>query len=294
MCQVLHGRYQTLPSLLHRANLPIHVYSTTVHSNRSAYRVQLNTRFLWLQELWIFWNLKGMYGLKEAAILAYEQLQKHLALYGYVPFKHTAGMWCHITHPNTFTLAIDAFVSITSTKMMKTFFFQHSKTPLQTTGMVIRWPNEQLNVWKWLSRHLHAWLCPKSSSKIHACPALYSTTGSMCMDNACIWKINSILNTFLYYAHSVDPTILPTLNEISNQPTKSTEKKQWNQADNLCTFYTCILRLLYILMPLIWFFPMLPTWCYFMLGVAVPHSVLSLTFLHLSLQPSSQMVLFVY
>ena len=51
----------------------------------------------------------GMYGLKEAAILAYEQLRKHLALYSYVPFKHTTGMWCHTTRPITFTLAVDDF-----------------------------------------------------------------------------------------------------------------------------------------------------------------------------------------
>ena len=52
---------------------------------------------------------KGMYGLIEAAILAYEQLRKHFALYGYVPFKHTPGMWRHTTCPITFTLAVDNF-----------------------------------------------------------------------------------------------------------------------------------------------------------------------------------------
>jgi len=50
-----------------------------------------------------------MYGLKEAAILAYEQLCKHLVLYGYVPFKHKPGMWRHTTHLITFTLVVDDF-----------------------------------------------------------------------------------------------------------------------------------------------------------------------------------------
>jgi len=40
---------------------------------------------------------KGMYGLKEAVILAYDQLKDHLAKYGYIPFKHTPGMWRHTT-----------------------------------------------------------------------------------------------------------------------------------------------------------------------------------------------------
>ena len=41
-------------------------------------------------EIW-----KGMYGLKESAILAYEQLRAHLAQFGYVPMKYTPGLWRH-------------------------------------------------------------------------------------------------------------------------------------------------------------------------------------------------------
>ena len=52
---------------------------------------------------------KGMYGLKEAAILAYEQLREHLSKSGYVPMKHTPGVWRHGSRPTTFTLAVDDF-----------------------------------------------------------------------------------------------------------------------------------------------------------------------------------------
>ena len=52
---------------------------------------------------------KGMYGLKEAAILAYEQLRAHISQFGYVPMKHTPGLWRHESHPTTFTLAVDNF-----------------------------------------------------------------------------------------------------------------------------------------------------------------------------------------
>jgi hypothetical protein len=44
-----------------------------------------------------------MYALKEAAILAYDQLKAHLAPYGYDPVSHTPGFWRHTT------LAIDDF-----------------------------------------------------------------------------------------------------------------------------------------------------------------------------------------
>ena len=52
---------------------------------------------------------KGMYGPKEAAILAYEQLREHLAKSGYVLMKHTPGLWRNESFPTTFTLAVDNF-----------------------------------------------------------------------------------------------------------------------------------------------------------------------------------------
>ena len=36
---------------------------------------------------------KGMYGLKQAAILAYDNMKKHLAAYGYHPIRGITGMW---------------------------------------------------------------------------------------------------------------------------------------------------------------------------------------------------------
>ena len=52
---------------------------------------------------------KGMYGLKEAAILAYKKLRKYLSHSGYVPMKHTPGLWRHESQPTTFTLVVDDF-----------------------------------------------------------------------------------------------------------------------------------------------------------------------------------------
>jgi hypothetical protein len=40
---------------------------------------------------------KGMYGLKEASILAHEQLCEHLRPYGYSPMPFTPGIWRHDT-----------------------------------------------------------------------------------------------------------------------------------------------------------------------------------------------------
>ena len=52
---------------------------------------------------------KGMYGLRQAAILAYDQLMQFMKTYGYYPEEHSVGMWSHITQPTKFCLCVDDF-----------------------------------------------------------------------------------------------------------------------------------------------------------------------------------------
>ena len=52
---------------------------------------------------------KGMYGLPQAGLLAYQKLTKHLAKAGYRPTKHTPGIWTHNHRPIAFSLAVDNF-----------------------------------------------------------------------------------------------------------------------------------------------------------------------------------------
>ena len=52
---------------------------------------------------------KGMYGLKEAAILAYNKLILHLTPRRYYPIEGTAGLWAHMTRKNIFYLCVDDF-----------------------------------------------------------------------------------------------------------------------------------------------------------------------------------------
>jgi hypothetical protein len=42
---------------------------------------------------------KGMYGLKQAGVLANQLLQNSLAPFGYYPARHTPGLWLHKTRP---------------------------------------------------------------------------------------------------------------------------------------------------------------------------------------------------
>jgi hypothetical protein len=52
---------------------------------------------------------KGMYGLKQAGLLANQLLQTRLAPFGYYPARHTPGLWLHKTRPISFTLIVEDF-----------------------------------------------------------------------------------------------------------------------------------------------------------------------------------------
>jgi hypothetical protein len=59
---------------------------------------------------WVYIEIrKGMYGLKQAELLAYQLLQTRLAPFGYYPARHTPGLWLHRTRPIYFTLVVDDF-----------------------------------------------------------------------------------------------------------------------------------------------------------------------------------------
>ena len=53
--------------------------------------------------------LLGMYGLKQATILAYNQLRKRLEPAGYFPIKESNRLWAHKTRKTIFALCVDDF-----------------------------------------------------------------------------------------------------------------------------------------------------------------------------------------
>ena len=52
---------------------------------------------------------KGMYGLKQAAVLAYNEFVKKLTPFGYFPIDTTNGLWVHKTRKTKFCLCVDDF-----------------------------------------------------------------------------------------------------------------------------------------------------------------------------------------
>ena len=50
---------------------------------------------------WIYMRIeKGMYGLKQAGIIANKELVKHMAPFGYHPVQNTPGLWVHYSRKN--------------------------------------------------------------------------------------------------------------------------------------------------------------------------------------------------
>ena len=52
---------------------------------------------------------KVMYGLNQAAHIAFERLAKLLKPHGYYPLRFNSGIWCHEMLPTKFTLCVENF-----------------------------------------------------------------------------------------------------------------------------------------------------------------------------------------
>ena len=191
---------------------------------------------------------KGMYGLKQAALLAYQKLVTNLAPHGYHPCKYSIGLWYHDTKPTKFCLCVDDF----GVKYFSKDDANHLLTSLRSSGFTVStdwagknycgltfdWnyekgyvdismPNyvkEALHKFGHVSKkncHApHRWSVPAYGSKVQ-----YAThdTSDLITDKNEIKRIQSIVGTFLYYARAIESPMLPSLNEIGTQQSKPTQ-----------------------------------------------------------------------
>ena len=213
---------------------------------------------------------KGMYGLKEAGILAFNYVIENLAPHGYYRVHYTPGLWKHRTRKTTFILCVDDFgikhhseddldhlLNALRTK------YEISTDPSGTNyiGLTIAWQYDKEYVdismpdyirkalQKFLhtppSRRQHAphkWTEPAYGQKIqYALPPCSLPI----LDKKGITRIQAINGTFLYYSRAVDPCMLPAINEISSQqaqPTTETNDKVTMLMDYAHTYPTATIR----------------------------------------------------
>jgi hypothetical protein len=98
---------------------------------------------------WVYIEIrKGMYGLKQAVILANQLLQTRLAPFGYYPARHTPGLWLHKTRSISFTLVVDDFAVKYGGKqhaehlrnaLLQTYELTTDWTATVYSGMTLKW-----------------------------------------------------------------------------------------------------------------------------------------------------------
>jgi hypothetical protein len=98
---------------------------------------------------WVYIEIrKGMYGLKQAGLLANQLLQTRLAPFGYYPARHTPGLWLHQTRPISFTLVVDYFAVKYVGKhhaehlwnaLLRTYELTTDWTATVYSGMTLKW-----------------------------------------------------------------------------------------------------------------------------------------------------------
>ena len=72
---------------------------------------------------WIYMRIeKGMYGLKQAGIIANQELVKNMAPFGYHPVQHTPGLWVHNSRKQFLVLWLTIYVFNISQQRMSTIF----------------------------------------------------------------------------------------------------------------------------------------------------------------------------
>ena len=194
---------------------------------------------------------RGMYGLKQAAILAFEFLVDNLSQYGYKPLPHTLSIWTHETRPISFCLCVDDF----GIKYFNKDDANHLLSSLQkhytvTTdwagrnfcGLTLDWHYDQQYVDISMPKYIKSFLAKIQYSPLkhpqysphHFDPIIYGRKGQQQLaktqsneptitDKQKIRYVQSVVGSLLYYARAIDSTILPALNDISKTQANPTQ-----------------------------------------------------------------------
>jgi hypothetical protein len=200
---------------------------------------------------WVYIEIrKGMYGVKQAGLLANQLLQTRLAPFGYYPARHTPGLWLHKTRPISFTLIVDDFAVKYVGKqhaehlqdaLLQTYELTTDWTAMVYSGMTLKWDYKNRTcdismpgyVSNALSKFKHdAPKHPQHTPSRYVTPVYGAKTQYAMKDETPSLKaqlcltIQKVTGSVLYYARAVDPTVLMPLNDIATEQTKATEKKQ--------------------------------------------------------------------
>ena len=210
-----------------------------------------------------------MYGLKQAARLAYDNLVTNLEPDGYYPVRKCPGLWKHISRLTVFALCVDDFgVKYHSNEdlnrlletLRKHYKCTIDKEGMNYLGLTLSWnyADKYVDVFmpgyiraaRQRFKHLqpkrpqfspHPWQPPTYGQ-----PTQYADHPvSPPLNKSDTTYIQSVNGTLIYYGRAVDPTILPAVNEISTQqsaPTLHTKNLCHQLLDYLATYPNATIR----------------------------------------------------
>jgi hypothetical protein len=200
---------------------------------------------------WVYLDIrKGMYGLKQAVILANQVLQKRLKHFGYHPERHTPGIWLHTTKPTAFSLVVDDFavkhVAENDAHHLRNALLRNYEITTDWggtvySGITLKWDYEKLTCDISVSGYVNNVLnkfqhdspkTPQHTPSKYVTPVYGAKTKYETLDETPLLSstqctiIQKINGSVLYYSRAVDPTVLMPLNDISTEQTTATEKIQ--------------------------------------------------------------------
>ena len=198
---------------------------------------------------------KGMYGLKQAAVLAYMNLSKILREAGYMPIVNSQGMWKHQTRRTLFCLCVDDFGVKYYTKddalhlqrtLEKCYTCNVDWSGQNYLGLTLEWnfvkryvdismphyvehalERLQYKVDKYPQFSPHPYVAINYTNQRDAQYATKEDDSPLLLPKDTKY-IQSVVGSFLYYARAIDNTMLPALSQIAHQqssPTVTTKKK---------------------------------------------------------------------
>jgi hypothetical protein len=202
-------------------------------------------------DIWVYIEVrKGMYGLKQAVLLANQSLQTSLNPFGYYPARHTPGLWLHKIRPISFTLVVDDFAvkyvgkqhaEHLQNALLRTYELTTGWSATVYSSMTLKWdynkrtcdismPGYVSNV---LSKFQHDTpKHPQHTPSWYVTPVYGASTQYATKDETppltakqCL-TIQKVTGSVLYYARAVNPTVLMPLNDIATEQTKATEKSK--------------------------------------------------------------------
>ena len=202
---------------------------------------------------------KGMYGLKQAGILAQQKLITHLLPAGYVQHPHVPCLFLHKDRGTAFTLIVDDFL----VKFKIQDDADHLITTLRDSGYIIKVDitakkyigitieRDRLAqtltlsmpgyIAKLLQRFQHRTLTQAKSPSIYTPPKYGSHVQFPTIDTspalspAATTELQEVIGSVLYYARAIDATMLPTVGALSSDQATPTQQLEL-QANRLLAY----------------------------------------------------------